>query len=96
MHVQLDDRLYQKAKQRAAEAGFASVDEYVADVVGQDLIEEFDAKQPDLQHLFTPERIALIEAAAQEIKDGKCYTDEQVTEYFRQKRAAWDQQNDHR
>jgi hypothetical protein len=41
MHqIQLNDQLYQEAKQRAAEAGFVSVDEYVADVLQTDLREE--------------------------------------------------------
>jgi predicted transcriptional regulator len=93
MNVQLDDRLYQQAKQRAAEAGFASVDEYVADVVSHDLIEDLDAEQPDLQHLFTPERLAEIDAGFAEIQAGKCFTAEEVREHFKQKRAEWDRKN---
>jgi len=93
MNVQLDDRLYQKAQQRATEAGFASVDEYVADVVSQDLVEGLDAEQPDLQHLFMPERIAHIQASMEEMKAGKVFTSDQVDEHFRQKRAAWEREN---
>jgi len=47
---------------------------------------------PNLDHVFTPERIARIEAAA-EIKAGNCFTAEQVGEHFKQKREAWTQKN---
>jgi hypothetical protein len=41
MHqIQLNERLYQQAQRRAAEAGFGSVDEYVADVLQHDFDEE--------------------------------------------------------
>ena len=93
MNVQLDDRLFQKAQQRAAEAGFASVDEYVAEIVSQDLVEGLDAEQPDLQHLFTPERLAEIDAGFAEIQAGNSFTAEEVREHFKQKRAEWDRQN---
>ena len=39
MHqIQLSDQLYEQAQRRALEAGFSSVDEFVADVVQQHLI----------------------------------------------------------
>lgn len=72
--VKLDERLYKKATRRAAEAGFSSVDEYVADVVSHDLVEENGDETPNLDHLFTPERLALIDEAAAEIKAGNCFT----------------------
>lgn len=60
MHViQLNDQLYQDAKRRAAEAGFGSVDEYVADILQQDLEET-----ENLDHFFTPQRLAQIDRAA--------------------------------
>lgn len=41
MHqIHLSDQLYQQAQRRATEAGFPSVDEYIADVVQHDLMSD--------------------------------------------------------
>jgi len=94
MHqVQFNDKLYKEAQRRAAEAGFPTVDEYIADVVSHDLLEEADGETPNLDHFFTPERLAHIDAAAAEIKAGNCFTAEQVREHFKRKRAEWTQKN---
>jgi hypothetical protein len=75
MHqINLSDQLYQEALRKAAEAGFPSVDEYVADVLQHDLHEETE----NLDHLFTPERLAHIDRGAAEIDAGKGLTLEQV------------------
>lgn len=85
MHqIQISDQLYQEVQRRAAEFGFPTVDEYVADVIQQDLQEQTE----DLDHLFTPERLAEIDHALAEIKAGKGLTSDQVREHFRQKRDA--------
>ncbi len=60
--VQLNDQLYKEAERRAREAGFASVDEFVADRLESDFSEE----QENFDHLFTPEVIAELD----EISDG--------------------------
>lgn len=94
MHqIQLADRLFTEAQRRATAAGFATVDEYVADVVSHDLVEDTDGETPNLDHLFTPQRLADIDAAAAEIAAGNSYTAEQVREHFDRKRAAWQQKN---
>ena len=85
MHqVRLNDQLYQQAQRRATEAGFASVDQYIADVLAHELEEEVD----DLDRFFTPERLAQIDRAAAQIKAGESFSSEQVREHFRQKREA--------
>jgi hypothetical protein len=96
MHVQLNEQLFKQAQRRAAEAGFASGDEYVADVVSQDLVGEVLPETPNLDHLFTPERLAEIEAAEADVKAGHYYTAEEVREHFKRKRAEWDRQNSQR
>jgi hypothetical protein len=84
MHqIQLNDQLYQEAQRRAAEAGFGSVDEYVADMLQHDLEET-----ENLDHFFTPERLAHIDRAAAQIDAGLGIPSEQVREHFRQKRDA--------
>lgn len=80
-HIELPDQIYQEAHRRAGEAGFASVDAYIADVLEQDFIDP-----DDYQHLFTPERLAQIDKAAASIKAGNFYTAEQVREPFDRKR----------
>lgn len=91
MHrVQLPERLYQEAERRAAEAGFSNVDEYVAQVVSQDLGGEAE----DFDFLFTPERLAQLDQISAEIKAGaKTYTMDEVDEHFQKRRETWRQQN---
>lgn len=93
MHVQLDERLYKEAQRRAAEAGFESVDAYVADVVSFDLSDAGPGETPNLDHLFTPERLAKIDEAIAEADAGNTFTAEQVREHFKQKRATWAREN---
>jgi hypothetical protein len=84
MHqIQLNDQLYQEAQRRAAEAGFGSVDEYVADVLQHDLKDT-----ENLDHLFTPKRLAHIDRAAAQIDAGLGVSSERVQEHFRQRREA--------
>ena len=80
-HIRLDDQLYQEAERRAAEAGFVSVDEYIADVLKHDF-QEIE----NLDHFFTPERLAHIDGA--QIEAGESFTSEQVRDHFQQKRNA--------
>jgi hypothetical protein len=42
----------------------------------------------NLDHFFTPERLAHIDRAAAQIKSGESFTSEQVREHFNQKREA--------
>jgi hypothetical protein len=87
--IQLSDQLYQEAQRRAAEAGFASVDEYVADIVSVDLVDDDRGGTPDLDHLFTPERLAHIDKAAAQIKSGQFFTSEQADAELAKRRAEW-------
>jgi len=48
--VRLNDKLYKEAERRAREAGFGSVDEFVADRLESD----FSDGQENFDHLFTP------------------------------------------
>ena len=77
--IQLDDQLYQKAQRRASASGFVTVDEYVADVLQHDLHGETE----NLDHLFTPERLAHIDRAAAQIDAGQGIPAEQVRGHFR-------------
>jgi hypothetical protein len=82
MHqIRLDDRLYQDAERRASASGFATVDQYVADVLQHDLREETE----NFDHLFTPERLAQIDQAAAQIDAGQGIPAERVRDHFRRK-----------
>lgn len=83
-NIQLNDQLYQLAQQQAAIAGYPTVDEYVAEVLHFDLAIETQ----NLDHLFTPERLAHIDRAAAQIDAGQGLTSAQVREHFRRKRDA--------
>ncbi len=79
--IQLDDRLYREARERASAAGFELVDEYIADVVQQDL----DEVGEDLNHLFTSECLARIDEGVAQIDAGLGIPIEEVREHFRQR-----------
>jgi len=81
VQLELTDQLYDQAKRRAVEAGFKSVNEYIADVVSDDLTEQTE----NFDHLFTPERLAIIDKAAAQIKAGEYQTSAQVREHFRKR-----------
>lgn len=90
MHqIQLNDQLYQEALRRATEAGFPSVDDYVADVLQHDL----HAETESFDHLFTPERIDHIDRAAAEIDAGQGLTPDQVDAELANRRDEWLRQN---
>ena len=85
-HIQLNDQLYQEAQRRADEGGFASVDDYVAARLQQDFEET-----ENLDHLFTPERLAAIDRAASQMDSGQGIPSAQVFEHFRRTRSAGSQ-----
>ena len=87
MHqIHLNDQLYQQALGRAKEAGSSSVDEYVADVISNDL--ELSIENHD--HLFTPEVIGELDRVATSVNaGGKIYSSEDVKEHFRKRSEAW-------
>ncbi len=87
MHqVRLDEKLYREAERRAREAGFGSVDEFVADRLESD----FSYDQENFDHLFTPEVIADLDKISDEIKaGGKTYTMQEVDEHLEKKRQEW-------
>ncbi len=89
MHqIQLNDQLYQQAQRRATEAGFGSVDEYVADMLQHDVEEE-----ETLDQFFTPERLAHIDRSIAQIEAGQGLTSEQAKAELAKRRDEWLRQN---
>jgi hypothetical protein len=84
-HVQLSEQLYRLARQRASEAGFQSVDDYVAEIVES----EVSAATANLDHFFTPEILAELDQIHAAVQAGaKTYTAEEVDEHFRRNASA--------
>lgn len=87
-NVQLTDELFEEALRRARAAGFDSVDEYIAD-----FLEQHSDTGDNFDHLFTPERLALIDKGAGDIKAGRFCTLEQVDAQLAETKAAWLRKN---
>lgn len=86
VRLNLTDRLYKQARRKASKAGFASVSDYVADV----LTNEASEGPENLDHLFTPQRLAHIDKVAAEVKNGgKTYTLKETDEYLAKRRDEW-------
>jgi hypothetical protein len=91
MHqVELADELYQQAERRATESGYASVDEYIAEVLAQ----EFMDPPADFDQFFTPERLALIDKEFAKVKAGDFLTAEESDAELARRRAEWLRKND--
>jgi predicted lipid-binding transport protein (Tim44 family) len=88
--IQLDEATFNAVQRRASDAGYSSVDEYVADV----LSEATEDETPNLDHLFTPELVAELDRINAEIDaGGKTYSSEEVDEHLARTRERWIQEN---
>lgn len=84
--VQLDAKVFEVAQRRAADEGYASVDDYISDVVVQDS----SNKAENFDFLFTPERIAKLKQVSDEVKaGGKTYSIEEVRHHLEEQRKTW-------
>jgi hypothetical protein len=83
--VQLNDKLYKEAERRAREAGFGSVDEFVADQLETDFCDE----QEDFDDRFTPEIVAHLDRISGEMKAGKSVSIEEVDKHLADVRETW-------
>ncbi len=84
--VQLNDQVFKVVQQRASDAGYSSVDAYVSDfLVATD--------DQNIDHLFTPQRLAHIDKAHADIESGKGLTSEQAEKELALRREKWLQAN---
>jgi hypothetical protein len=76
MHqVQLSDEVCERAKRRADQAGFKSVDEFIANVV----LEREAEDAGNYNHRFTPKVLAELDRVSAKAKaGGRTYTQEEV------------------
>ena len=84
--IQLSDPLYEAAVQRASEAGFDTVEEFVADAVAQRL-DEMSTEEPD--SFFTPRIIEKLDRAAAQADAGEFVTFEELNARIEAKQEAW-------
>jgi hypothetical protein len=81
VQLELSDALYNQVQLRAAQAGFQSVVDYITDGLTDD--------SEDLSHLFTPERLAMIDKAAAQIDAGLFKTAKHADEELARRRNEW-------
>lgn len=85
-HIQIDDLVFKAAERRAAEGGYATVDEYISDVVTHDLGEESER----FDVLFTHERLADLKRISVEMQNGGTrHTMAELMAHFDNKRKTW-------
>jgi hypothetical protein len=78
--IHLSDQLYNDARRHAANAGFVSVDDFIADLVRNELDEPTDYAK-----FFTPERLAMIDEAVADLDAGKGISAEKVHDDLRRR-----------
>jgi len=81
VQLELTDQLYSQVMRRAAESGFESIEEYAVGVITDDLADDTE----NLDHSFTPERLARIDKAIAQVKAGEFMTSDQVRAHFRKR-----------
>jgi hypothetical protein len=86
MHqVQLTDEVFEEAQRRARKAGFASVDEFVADRLATDFSDDPD----DFDDRFTPGLLAQLDRISQDMNSGKSVSTDELEQHLADVRAAW-------
>jgi hypothetical protein len=91
--VRLDEQVFETAQRRAVDAGYSSVEEYISDFVVHDQVDDMASQTPDLEHLFTPDRLAHIDAAMAEIKGGRSFSSEEAADELANRRQEWLRKN---
>ena len=87
--IQIEDHVFRVAQQRAAAAGYVSVEAYINHVVAHDAEDE-----DNFDHLFTPEVLADLDRFSAEVRAGaKTYTPGELGAFLKQKRDQWHAQN---
>ena len=83
--IRLSERLYKEAERRAQAAGYATVDDFVAEQLQGD----FSAEHEDCDDRFTPDVIACLDRISDEMKAGRSLSMEVVDKHQEAVRAAW-------
>jgi Mn-dependent DtxR family transcriptional regulator len=77
--VRINERSFQAAQRRAADGGYANIEEYIADLIAQDVANEASG----YEHVFTAELLARLDQISGKIKaGGKTFTMAEVRGLF--------------
>lgn len=82
--VRIPDHVYQQVSQ-AARDQHVSLEEFVTEALQLHLQDDAE----DYNHLFTPEVIAQLDAAAADVRAGKSFTGKEVDEFLAENRKEW-------
>jgi hypothetical protein len=83
--IELDEHIFRCAQASATEAGFDTVEAYIADLVVAD---RAGSTTDDFSHLFTAELLARFDQISREIKaDGKAFTVAEMREIVAGRRS---------
>lgn len=81
-HICVTDEAFEKAQIKARDLGFPNVEAWI-----ESLIEE-DIREIDLENCLTPERMDKVRHAADQIRRGDAYTENQVDAHFEARRMT--------
>lgn len=82
--ISLPEMLYSEAERRAKEEGFASVSDFLLEVVTTGLTEP-----SNMDHVFTPERLERIDLGFEDVKSGKVQSSAEVLSRIAEAREQW-------
>jgi hypothetical protein len=86
--IQLTNEVVDQAKQRAVEAGFENVNDFIATLLND--YDDFCLETPNLDQLFTPERLAIIDKSLAEVRAGaRTFSMAEAREHLAQSRENW-------
>ena len=85
--VQLAEDLYNEAQRRAAEEGFASVDDFISVMLTENLRD--DIEEENFDDRFTPEVIAFLDQTSAEMQAGNSVSDAEIDKHLADVREAW-------
>jgi len=86
LEVSIPDSLYTQAQKAAVSSGFDNMDAYVLDLISHDVKA---GRQENYDHIFTPEVLVELDAAAAEAKNGMTYSRQQVDSYLAERKSEW-------
>lgn len=83
--IGLEDRVFEEAERKAKGSGYESVDSFIVEIV----LTSINGDQGDYGHLFTPERLAIIEAARAQVASGEFATIDEAAASVAETKRQW-------
>lgn len=83
--IKIPDEAYATAEKLARQQGFGSTEVFLSDLLLSSIADDAE----NIERLFTPKVLAAIEKGAQEAREGKGMTRDEVGTYLAAKRTEW-------